>query len=149
MLADRQRKQVGVRHLPRRLDRVRVDERGRCQGQIICLEYVAGQGAHANHKRRHGRGRPGRVGIVRVSHDAHHGILGRWTGCPRGVGQAREPSMRRLMKNMRRIDQADQHIDVEQPVRPGSSRSALTISGVTIAFGFRTGSNGMLLRSSG
>ena len=55
--------------------------------------------------------------------------------------------MGRVVPNMARVDQRDEYVDVNKKSHGVSSRSALTISGVTITLGLRTGSSGTPFRS--
>jgi hypothetical protein len=53
-----------------------------------------------------------------------------------------KPLMSGIMPDMCRVDQGDQHIDVEKEGHGNSSRSALTISGVTMTPASPTGGRG-------
>src|SRR4030067_579457 len=83
-----------------------------------------------------------------MPHDAHHAILGQRAGGPLFLSMRREPLMRRIVLNMRGIDQRDQHIHIGQENHPGnSSRNRFNNSGVTAVAPARTGSKGTPLRA--
>src|SRR3989338_11218578 len=83
-----------------------------------------------------------------MPNDAHHAILGQRAGGPRLFPMFREPVMRRVVLDMRGVNQRDEHVYVEQESHPGnSSRNWFTSSGVTAAAPARTGSRGTPLRA--
>src|SRR3989338_10734899 len=83
-----------------------------------------------------------------MPHDAHHAILCQRAGGPRLFPMLREPVVRRIVLNMRGVNQRNQHVYIKQKSHPGnSSRSWFTNSGVTAAAPARTGNKGTPLRA--
>lgn len=54
-----------------------------------------------------------------------------------------EPDVGGIMRNVRRIDQGNQDIDIEKKIQGASSLSALTISSVMMVFLLPVGSKGI------
>lgn len=102
--------------------------------------------ATATDRRDRGR-RYNRIGVFRVADDTNEPVFRQRARCPRSGPYLGKPSVSRVVANMARVDQSDQHIDVDKKGPDISSRSALTISGVTMKPGLRTGSSGTPFRS--
>ncbi len=147
-MSDRHREQVCVRDLSRSLDARRVDDAAPYQAEIVRPETMARQGAQtAQQSELRQLGVPAEFGYLglptmrmtpfsvsgQVAHEAAPVAANQCaaTSCSTCVG----------------IDQRDQNIHVEQKGHGSSSRSALTMSRVTIALGCRTGSSGTPFRS--
>jgi hypothetical protein len=97
---------------------------------------------------RSGRGRCAeRVRISPMTDDAQHSVFGQWTGRPELASHLCKPVVGGVMVGMRRIDQRNQHVGIEQKCHQGnSSRSWFTNSGVTGVASGRIGKSGTPLR---
>jgi hypothetical protein len=99
------------------------------------------------HEFRDRRRRSRRSGIAGMSHNPQHTIFREGAGRPGCFAGLGKPFMRLIMLNMRRVDQCDQHIYIQQkPRHSNSSRSCWTRADVTRGDSGRTGSNGTPFR---
>ena len=114
------------------------------QAKIVVPENMARKCAQVRDDWRDRGWRARRIGVFRVADDANHAILRKRACSPRSGPCLGKPSVCRVVPSMARVDQRDQHIDVDKKSHDISSRSALTISAVTITPGLRTGSSGTL-----
>jgi hypothetical protein len=80
-----------------------------------------------------------RVGVVRVTDNADDPILRERARRPRLGPCLAKPPVGRVVPNMGRVNQGNQHIDVDKKSHDNSSRNSLTISVVTITPGSRRG----------
>ncbi len=59
-----------------------------------------------------------------MSDDPNDAILCQWAGCPSLLSEFGKPSVRAIMLNMRRVNQGDEHINIEEkPDHSNSSRN--------------------------
>jgi hypothetical protein len=125
-----------------------IDEFGRHQTEVILPEDMAGESPQS-HDDRHGIGRrANRIRIFWVADDADDTIFGQRAGRPRRRPSGTKLSAGDVMPDFNRVNQGDQHIDVEKKGHASSSRSALMISDVTITSALRIGRRGTPFRSA-
>ncbi|MEI9850570.1 MAG: hypothetical protein WDN24_06565 [Sphingomonas sp.] len=80
-----------------------------------------------------------------MTDDPDHAVFGHRAGRPGTAAFALEPAMRRIMPDVRRVDERDQDVDVDEKGHGSSSRRVFTISCVTTTPS-RTGSRRIPLR---
>lgn len=107
------------------------------KGDVVWPEVMSGKGPELPKENSYGGWGSGGVWITGVSNNPKNTILRQWAGCPRLLAGCGEPLVRVLVLHMSRVDQSDQHIDIEQVSDQGSSSaSCFTMSDVTLgAFG--------------
>ena len=82
-----------------------------------------------------------------MSDDPKNAILCQWAGCPGFFPEFGKPSVRAIMLNMCRVNQGDEHIDIEEkPIHGNSPPNCCTNSDVTRGVPGLTGSRGIPFR---
>jgi hypothetical protein len=116
--------EIGVGHLSGIQESVGVNESRIDQRYIIRPEFAPRDRYEAGHQRGH-RGRCSRrIRVTGMSDDPEHPIFCQWAGSPRLFTGFREPLVRSIVLNVRRIHQGNQNVDVEQKAGHGSSSSS-------------------------
>jgi len=142
-----QSQEISIGYLPRIQQARGVDALTIEKSEVVRPEFVAGKASQAGNHFGHRRRSSWRVRVPRMSDNPEHAVLGQRTGGPCLSAQCREPFMGPVVLNVRRINQGDQDIHIEQkPNQGNSSRSRCTSSEVTGGVPGRTGSRGTPLR---
>jgi hypothetical protein len=89
--------------------------------EVVGPEFVTGQRQEFRQEFGHRGWCPRRTGISGMSDDPEHSILSEGTGCPRLHAGFAKPGMRKVVLHVRRVDQRNQHIDIQQIARQRSS----------------------------
>ena len=116
-----QRQQIAISHLAGTQQTFRVYHLGVQQADIVWPKHITGECSQALHQLCYLRWRAWRIRIAGMTHNAQHTILRQWAGCPRPFPLRREPPMRRIVLDMRWINQRDQHVYIEQKTPHGNS----------------------------
>ena len=137
--------QVGIGDLRRRRETLRIDERRSNQADIVRPKHMPAPVPDPAHDGADRGWRLGRIGVLRVFHDAQDTVLRERACCESPAADALEPRMGLVMCDLCRIDQGDQGIDI----RHGSStRSVFTTPRVTDDASGELWRSGMPFRSA-
>src|SRR5215469_6738327 len=130
-MGNRQCQKIAVGNLPRGQDLLGVDMLSADQAYVVGPEHVAWQCPQLGNDGRDDSRRSRRAGIFWMAGDPNDAVLGQRASRPGLPALFNEPAVRGVMPDMGRINEGDEHIDVEQEGQSNSSRSALTVSSVT------------------
>ncbi len=149
VMRHRQGQQVTICDLRCDQDMRGLDMRGIRQADVVGPEGVAGQAPQLGNNGADSGGGARRARIFRIADDADDAVLRQRAGRLGVAALVLEPTMGGIMRDMRRVYQGDEDIDVEQERHGASSRRALTVSSVTTLRLLRRGRSGMPLRIFG
>ena len=134
---------------PRRREQFRFSQvLGIKEREVIRTEFVALILAKSTQHTADFSSGPEGIRVRTLARHTDDPILHQWTGQPAQAGRSLHPAVRGLMKYMLRIQQREQRVQIEQEaIHSDSSRSRLTISGVTVPAPARTGKRRSPLRT--
>lgn len=89
---------------------------------VVGPELVAGHGGEAGEERARGLGGTRATGVGRVAEDAENRVFRDGAGGPAGVRVGFEKGLGGHVVGIGRIEQADEHVDVEQVHQRGRAR---------------------------
>jgi len=142
-----QGQQITVSHLARVEQAATVHALAIQKGNVIRPELMPAERAQDREQLSRRCRSPWRIRIARMAHYAENAVLRQRTSSPGLPATLGEPVVRPVMLHMRRIDQCDQNIHIQQITRHGnSSCSCRTSSEVTLGVPGRTASRGTPFR---